>query len=318
MASKLDQLKTMTVVVADTGDVDAIKQFKPTDCTTNPSLILKAAQMPNYAYLVDEAVAWSQKQSGNKAAIISAACDRVAVNFGEALSKIVPGRVSTEVDADLSFDMKGSLAKARAIIADYESRKVDRSRILIKFAATWEGIKAAEILEKEKINCNLTLLFSFAQAQACAQAGVFLISPFVGRILDWYVKSTGETYTANTDPGVVSVRGIYQHYKAQGYKTVVMGASFRNTGEIEALAGCDRLTIAPALLDSLSKDDGPLPRVLDGSNVKPARKEARLKEAAFRFAHNENAMATEKLGEGIRLFAADLGKLRTMMAQKIG
>jgi transaldolase len=318
MANKLDQLKTMTVVVADTGDVEAIRQFKPTDCTTNPSLILKAAQMPAYAELVEEAVSWGRKQSGRKAAVVDATCDRVAVNFGKALSRIVPGRVSTEVDADIAFDMKASLAKARGIIADYESRGVDRSRILIKFAATWEGIKAAEILEKEKINCNLTLLFSFAQAQACAQAGVFLISPFVGRILDWYVKSTGETYTAETDPGVVSVRKIYQHYKAQGYATVVMGASFRNTGEIEALAGCDRLTIAPALLEQLAKDEGKLPRRLDAALVKPARKERRLKQAAFRFDHNESAMATEKLAEGIRQFSVDLGKLRAMMKEKIG
>ncbi len=318
MTSKLDQLKTMTVVVADTGDVDAIRQFKPTDCTTNPSLILKAAQMPAYAHLVDDAVAWGKKQSGGKAAVVAAACDRVAVNFGEALSRIVPGRVSTEVDADISFDMKASLAKARSIIAEYESRKVDRSRILIKFASTWEGIKAAEILEKEKINCNLTLLFSFAQAQACAQAGVFLISPFVGRILDWYAKSTGQAYTAETDPGVISVRKIFEHYKAQGYGTVVMGASFRNLGEIEALAGCDRLTIAPALLDQLAKDTGKLERMLDPKKIKPARKEKRLKEAAFRYQHNDNAMAHEKLGEGIRLFAADLAKLRAMMAEKIG
>jgi transaldolase len=316
--NKLDQLKSMTVVVADTGDIDAIRQFQPTDCTTNPSLILKAAQMPNYAPLVEEAVAWGRKQSGRKTAIVSAVCDRVAVNFGQALSKIVPGRVSTEVDADLSFDMKASLAKARALIADYESRGVDRSRILIKLASTWEGIKAAEILEKEKINCNLTLLFSFAQAQACAQAGVFLISPFVGRILDWYVKATGQSYTAETDPGVVSVRKIFEHYKAQGYATVVMGASFRNTGEIEALAGCDRLTIAPTLLDQLAKDDGPLPRMLDAAKIKRKRKERRLKQADFRFDHNDNAMASEKLGEGIRLFAADLGKLRAMIAEKIG
>ncbi len=194
---------------------------------------------------------------------------------------------------------------------------MDRSRILIKLAATWEGIKTAEILEKEKINCNLTLLFSFAQAQACAQAGVFLISPFVGRILDWHVKATGQSYTAETDPGVLSVRKIYEHYKAQGYGTVVMGASFRNTGEIEALAGCDRLTIAPALLEQLAKDDGALTRKLDAANAKPAKKEARLSEAAFRFDHNESAMATEKLAEGIRLFAADLNKLKAMMAERL-
>jgi transaldolase len=318
MTNKLEQLRAMTVVVADTGDVEAIRTFKPTDCTTNPSLILKAAQMPAYAHLVDEAVTWAKKQSGAKPATIAAACDRVAVNFGEALSKIVPGRVSTEVDADLSFDTHASLAKARAIIADYERRGVDRSRILIKLASTWEGIKAAEALEKEKINCNLTLLFSFAQAQACAQAGAFLISPFVGRILDWHIKATGQTYTAATDPGVLSVCRIFEHYKAQGYATVVMGASFRNTGEIEALAGCDRLTIAPALLDQLAKDTGTLSRSLNAGSSKRVANEQRLSEPAFRFAHNDDAMATEKLAEGIRLFAADLAKLRTMMAEKIG
>jgi transaldolase len=317
MTSKLEQLKSMTTVVADTGDLDSIRQFKPTDATTNPSLILKAAQMPAYAHLVDEAVTWAKKQGGGKTAIVNAACDRVAVNFGAELTKIVPGRVSTEVDADLSFDQKASLKKAHEIIAAYEARGIDRSRILIKLASTWEGIKAAEILEKEKINCNLTLLFSFAQAQACAQAGVFLISPFVGRILDWHVKSTGQSYTAETDPGVLSVKAIYGHYKAQGYKTVVMGASFRNTGEIEALAGCDRLTIAPTLLEQLSKDDGKLARALDASKIKQAKPEKKLKQPGYRFAHNENAMAVEKLAEGIRLFAVDLGKMRDMMAKRL-
>jgi transaldolase len=318
MPSKLDQLKSMTVVVADTGDIEAIRAFKPTDCTTNPSLILKAAQMPAYAHLVDEAVAWAKTQAGSNAAITAAACDRVAVNFGEALTKIVPGRVSTEVDADISFDTTASITKARALIADYERRGVGRERILIKLASTWEGIKAAEVLEQEKINCNLTLLFSFAQARACAEAGVFLISPFVGRILDWHMKATGQTYTAETDPGVLSVRGIFNHYKAHGFATVVMGASFRNTGEIEALAGCDRLTIAPALLEQLANDTGTLPRVLDGTKGAGSAKDAPLTEPAFRFAHNEDAMATEKLAEGIRLFAADLGKLRAMMTARIG
>ena len=318
MASKLDQLKSITVVVADTGDIEAIRQFKPTDCTTNPSLILKAAQMPAYAPLVDEAVAWARTQTGSKTAVASAACDRVAVNFGEALSKIVPGRVSTEVDADLSFDTTASIGKAHDLIADYERRGVGRERILIKLAATWEGIKAAEALEKEKINCNLTLLFSFAQARACAEAGVFLISPFVGRILDWHVKATGQTYTSETDPGVLSVRRIFQHYKAQGFGTVVMGASFRNIGEIEALAGCDRLTIAPALLEQLSKDNGALPCRLDAAKVSKGATEERLSEPAFRFAHNDDAMATEKLADGIRLFAADLGKLRAMMTARLG
>lgn len=318
MASKLEQLGAMTVVVADTGDVAAIRQFKPTDCTTNPSLILKAAQMPAYAHLVEEAIAWRKTQMSPNECLIAAICDRVAINFGEALSKIVPGRVSTEVDADLSFDTQRSLDKARGLIAGYEARGVDRSRILIKLAATWEGIKTAEILERENINCNLTLLFSFAQAQAAAQAGATLISPFVGRILDWHMKSTGQTYTAATDPGVLSVRRIFEHYKAQGYGTIVMGASFRNTGEIEALAGCDRLTIAPALLETLQKDMGPLPRALDASRCGPVPREPKLSEAEFRYAHNADAMATEKLAEGIRLFAADLDKLKAMIAERIG
>jgi transaldolase len=318
MANKLEQLSKMTVVVADTGDVDAIRQFKPTDCTTNPSLILKAAQMPAYAPLVDEAIAWGKTQSGAHAGVIAATCDRIAVNFGEALTKIVPGRVSTEVDADLSFDTAKSLEKARALIKAYEARGVDRSRILIKLASTWEGIRAAEILEREKINCNLTLLFSFAQAQACAEAGVYLISPFVGRILDWHVKATGQTYTAETDPGVASVRRIFESYKAQGFQTIVMGASFRNIGEIEALAGCDRLTIAPQLLSELQKDERPLARALDASKVAKTTRPAPMTEPQFRYAHNADAMATEKLAEGIRLFAADLDKLRAMVAAKLG
>jgi transaldolase len=312
--SKLDQLRKMSAVVADTGDIDLIRQFKPQDCTTNPSLILKAAQKPEYAYLVDEAVAWALKKAGTAEARTTAACDRIAVNFGEQLLKVVPGRVSTEVDADLSFDRKTSLAKARAIIKDYARRGIGRERILIKLAATWEGIRVAEQLEKEGINCNLTLLFSFAQAVACAEAGVFLISPFVGRILDWHVK----TYSAETDPGVLSVRSIYAYYKTHGYKTVVMGASFRNTGEIAALAGCDRLTIGPALLEELQKDTGTLTRVLDAKAFKKQKAPAPLTEAAFRYGHNSDAMATEKLADGIRLFATDLGQLRKMVAQRMG
>ena len=263
MASKLDQLKSMTVVVADTGDMEAIRAFAPTDCTTNPTLILKAAQMEAYAPIVAEAVQWGRGQSGAREAVVTAICDRLAVNFGTELTKIVPGRVSTEVDADLSFDTARSVTKARAIIADYESRGVGRERILIKLASTWEGIRAAEILQKEGIDCNMTLIFSIAQAAACADANAFLISPFVGRILDWYMKSTGQTYTAETDPGVLSVRAIYAYYKTHGIKTVVMGASFRNIGEIEALAGCDRLTISPQLLDELAKSDASLQRKLD-------------------------------------------------------
>ena len=317
MASKLDHLKSMTTVVADTGDIASIKAFQPTDCTTNPTLILKAAQMPAYAAIVDEAVAWAKARGGSRDAMASAACDRLAVSFGAELTRMVPGRVSTEVDADLSFDTAKTVAKARAIIADYAARGIGRERILIKIAATWEGIRAAEILQKEGIDCNLTLLFSLAQAVACAEAGVFLISPFVGRILDWYAKSTGQTYTSETDPGVVSVRGIYAYYKAHGHKTVVMGASFRNIGEIEALAGCDRLTIAPALLEQLQKDDGALARVLDPAKVGAKPPHISTDEASFRWLMNEDAMATEKLAEGIRGFAKDLGALRAMVAAQL-
>jgi transaldolase len=307
MVSKLDQLKSMTTIVADTGDIESIRAFKPTDCTTNPTLILKASQMPAYAHLVEEAVNWGR----GKGAPAGAVTDRLAVNFGAELSKIVPGRVSTEVDADLSFDTKASLEKARGLIADYESRGVSRERILIKLASTWEGIRAAEVLQREGIDCNLTLQFSLIQAIACADAKTFLISPFVGRILDWHVKNEGKTFTAETDPGVISVRNIYAYYKSYGVETVVMGASFRNTGEIEALAGCDRLTIAPALLDTLAKDEGKLARVLDpetAAKVKPPV--IKLDEASFRFHMNEDPMATEKLSEGIRQFSKDLRSLR--------
>jgi transaldolase len=316
--NQLDQLRKLSKVVADTGDIDLIRQFKPEDCTTNPSLILKAAQKPEYAHLVDEAVKWAARKSGTHEARVDAACDRIAVNFGEQLVKLIPGRISTEVDADLSFNRQASLRKARAIIKAYESRGIDRKRVLIKLAATWEGIKAAEALEKDGINCNLTLLFSMAQAVACAEAGVFLISPFVGRILDWHVKATGQTYTAETDPGVLSVRRIYEYYKSHGYKTVVMGASFRNTGEIAALAGCDRLTIGPQFLEQLQKSADPLPRALDPKAFPKRKKPAPLTESAFRFAHNDDAMATEKLAEGIRLFTADLRQLRKMVAERMG
>lgn len=319
MASKLEQLRSMTVVVADTGDMEAIRAFHPTDCTTNPTLILKAAQMDAYAPIVAEAVQWGRQQAGSRDAVVGAVCDRLAVNFGTELTRIVPGRVSTEVDADLSFDTKKSVAKARAIIADYESRGVGRERILIKLASTWEGIRAAEELQKDGIDCNLTLLFSLVQAAAAAEAGAFLISPFVGRILDWHMKAEGKTYTAADDPGVASVKRIFAYYKKHGHKTVVMGASFRNQGEIEALAGCDRLTIAPALLESLAKDEGTLARALDGASAgNDGAERIATDEASFRFALNEDAMATEKLGEGIRLFAKDLRALRMMVAEKLG
>lgn len=314
MPSKLEQLKAMTTIVADTGDMDSIRAFQPTDCTTNPTLMLKAAQMEAYAHLVDEAIAWGKK--GGRAA--GQVTDRLAVNFGAELTKIVPGRVSTEVDADLSFDTQAMIDKARDLIADYKTRGVGRERILIKLATTWEGVQAARVLQKEGVDCNMTLLFSLVQAQACASAGAYLISPFVGRILDWHMKATGEKYTAETDPGVLSVRAIYNYYKTYGIETVVMGASFRNIGEIEALAGCDRLTIAPALLQQLQETDGYLPRML----VMPVRnvdvpRRFEPDEKAFRFLLNEDAMATEKLAEGIRLFTKDLRSLRDMVEKRL-
>lgn len=317
MPSKLDQLRAMTVVVADTGDLDAVRRLKPQDCTTNPTLLLKAVENPAYAALVDEALTWGRGQSGSRDGVVGAICDRLAVAFGAELAGIVPGRVSTEVDADLSFDTQATLEKARAIIKAYAARGIGRDRILIKIAATWEGIRAAETLQSEGIDCNLTLLFAQVQAQACAEAGVFLISPFVGRIFDWHVKAGGGPYTGVTDPGVVSVRNIYASYKAQGIKTVVMGASFRNIGEIEALAGCDRLTISPALLDELAKADGDLPRQLSPDTVAKSSPARRLDEKTFRFALNEDAMATEKLAEGIRSFVKDLNSLRSLVAKHL-
>lgn len=315
MATKLDLLRDMTIVVADTGDINSIRAFKPVDCTTNPTLILKAAQMPAYAHLVDEAIAWGKARHAGVAAVTH----RLAVNFGAELVKLVPGRVSTEVDADLSFDAPATVALARALIADYESRGVPRSRVLIKIAATWEGAQAARVLQAEGVDCNLTLIFSLAQAIACADAGAFLISPFVGRILDWHVKNGGGPYTAETDPGVVSVRQIYAYYKAHGVKTVVMGASFRNISEIEALAGCDRLTISPALLAELAKAEGPLPRRLDPAHLTGAAPaKIGMDEKTFRWSMNEDAMASDKLAEGIRAFAKDLATLREMAAQRMG
>ena len=313
MTSKLEALRTMSTVVADTGDMEAIGVFKPTDCTTNPTLILKAAQMPAYAHLVDEAIEWGRKHGSAQSAVT----DRVAVNFGAELTRIVPGRVSTEVDADLSFDSAATVAKARAIIADYASRSIGRERILIKIAATWEGAQAAAVLQREGIDCNLTLIFSLAQAIACAEAKAFLISPFVGRILDWHVKAGGGPYTSETDPGVTSVKSIYAYYKSYGIETVVMGASFRNIGEIEALAGCDRLTISPSLLQALAKDEGVLPRSMSPSSPGKAPEKRTLDERAFRWEMNQDAMATEKLAEGIRSFALDLGSLRTMVAGRL-
>lgn len=316
MTSKLDQLRKITTVVADTGDIEAVARLKPVDCTTNPSIILKALGTPMFADTVTEAVSWGKKQGGDSDAVVGAIADRLAISVGAKLVELVPGRVSTEVDADLSFDTKASIAKAHQIIAGYKERGIERDRILIKLASTWEGIKAAEVLQSEGIDCNLTLLFSQAQAIACAEAKAFLISPFVGRILDWYKKSTGEEYTAETDPGVVSVRKIYNYYKANGISTVVMGASFRNVGEIEALAGCDRLTISPALLEELEKDTGTLERKLSADDAKAEPLQS-LDEKAFRWHLNEDAMATEKLSEGIRQFAKDLESLRGIIRKQL-
>jgi transaldolase len=317
MASKLEQLRGMTVVVADTGDIEAVRRLRPQDCTTNPSLLLKAVEIPTYSHLVEEAVAWGRGQGGDADAVAAAVCDHLAVSFGAELAKIVPGRVSIEADADLSFDTRATIDKARAIVTACEARGVTRDRILVKVASTFEGIRAAEVLQREKIDCNLTLLFSLVQAAACADAGVFLISPFVGRILDWHVKAGGGPYTGETDPGVASVRSIYAYYKTHGIRTAVMGASFRNTGEIEALAGCDRLTIAPALLDALDADRGDLPRRLDPTNLGDAPARLILDERTFRFRLNQDAMATEKLAEGIRLFAKDLYALRALVRSKL-
>jgi len=316
MATLLEQLKTMTTIVADTGDVEAIKAVKPYDATTNPSLLLKASQLPQYAPLIDAAIAYAKAQGGSKEQQIDNAADKLAVLIGMEIVKEVPGRISTEVDARLSFNIDAMVAKGRKIIKLYQEAGVDKSRVLIKLASTWEGIKAGEILEKEGINCNLTLLFGFGQARACAEAGVFLISPFVGRILDWYKAKTGETYTSETDPGVLSVRKIYAYYKEHGYKTVVMGASFRNIGEVTALAGCDRLTIAPNLLQELEATEGSLTRVLVDGGAKTAAP-AKLTEAEFRFALNEDAMATEKLAEGIRGFVVDQNKLEAALSAKL-
>ncbi|MCV3767580.1 transaldolase [Rhizobium sp. TRM95796] len=316
MTSKLEQLRAMTTVVADTGDIEAVAKLKPIDCTTNPTIVLKALGTPMFKDQVAEAVAWGKTRGGAEEAVIASVADRLAISVGVELSKLVPGRVSTEVDADLSFDIEGSVNKARGVIAAYKERGIERDRILVKLASTWEGIRAAEILQKEGIDCNLTLLFSMAQAVACADAKVFLISPFVGRILDWYAKSTGQTYTSETDPGVVSVREIYNYYKTHGIDTVVMGASFRNTGEIEALAGCDRLTISPALLEQLDADQGTLERKLSPERSTPVDKIA-VDEKTFRWMMNEDAMATEKVAEGIRAFAKDLVALRAMVKKEL-
>ena len=304
MTSKLEQLKQYTTVVADTGDFDAIARLKPVDATTNPSLLLKAAALPRYAEHLARATEGARGDAG-------LACDRFAVAVGKDILGVIPGRISTEVDARLSFDTEATLERARRLIGLYDEHGVGHDRVLIKIASTWEGIRAAEQLEREGIQTNLTLLFSFAQAAACADAGVFLISPFVGRIYDWYKKANGRDYVGAEDPGVQSVSRIYRYYKANGYETVVMGASFRNLGQIEQLAGCDRLTISPDLLQQLADAQGELPRVLQ-----PGGGEARqvLDESAFRWQMNEDAMGTEKLAEGIRLFARDQEKLEALLS----
>ena len=316
MTNQLDSLRELTVVVADTGDIDAIRQYKPEDATTNPSLILSAAALPQYAPLIDEAIAYGKQQSQDKAQQLVDAEDKLAVNIGLEILKLVPGRVSTEVDARLSYDTEATVAKARKLIALYEAAGINKNRILIKIASTWQGICAAEILEKEGINCNLTLLFSEAQARACAEAGVYLISPFVGRILDWYKANTDKKeYAPEEDPGVISVTKIYNYYKQYGYKTVVMGASFRNVGEIIELAGCDRLTIAPPLLKTLHETPNAVVRKLAFQGEVQAKPQP-LTEAEFYWQHNSDAMAVEKLAEGIRKFAVDQGKLEEMLLSK--
>lgn len=314
MKSVLDQLREMTVVVADTGEVAAIKTYKPVDCTTNPSLVLKAMKDPASEALVSREIG-AGKNAGLSPEGVT---DVLTVAIGAELTSLVPGRVSTEVDACLSFDTDASLTRARAIVAEYASRGIGKEKILIKLASTWEGIRAAETLQKEGVDCNLTLLFSMAQAVACADAKAFLISPFVGRITDWYKKAEGrDTYDPDEDPGVDSVRRIYDYYKSNGIKTVVMGASFRNTDQIKALAGCDNLTIAPSLLEELGADMSDLPRVLSPSNASGVPS-ITMDEAAFRWEMNADAMATEKLAEGIRNFDSDHKKLIALIAERMG
>ena len=314
MPTQLEQLRALSTVVADTGEIEAIARFKPMDATTNPSLLLKAASLPAYAAQLEAAVSGA---GGSGEAKMADACDRLAVAIGGEILKLIPGRVSTEVDARLSFDTEATIAKAHRLVELYAQAGIGSDRLLIKVASTWEGIRAAERLEREGIRCNLTLLFSFAQAVACAEAGVFLISPFVGRILDWHLANgMAAPATPQDDPGVQSVTRIWQYYKRHGYATVVMGASFRNTGEVLALAGCDRLTISPDLLAALEASDAAVERALvdDGER---APQPGRLGEAAFRWEHNEDAMATEKLAEGIRKFAADQRKLEALLAARV-
>jgi transaldolase len=321
MANLLDQLAAMTVVVADTGDIDAIRQFTPRDATTNPSLILAAAQIPSYQELIDRSLRESREVIGSEAGadeVVSEALDEISVTFGKEILRIVPGRVSTEVDARLSFNTEATIEKARKLIGLYEQAGVGRERVLIKIASTWEGIRAAEQLEREGIHCNLTLLFGFAQAVACAEAGVTLISPFVGRILDWYKKATGrDSYPGPEDPGVISVTKIFNYFKTYGYRTEVMGASFRNIDEIIELAGCDLLTISPALMDQLRSTDGPLERRLDAANPGVADERITVDQATFERMMAADPMASEKLDEGIRGFSKAIETLEAQLAHRL-
>jgi len=312
MSNQLEQLQKLTTVVADTGDIEDIRKYQPQDATTNPSLILKAAQLEGYAHLIDASVAYAKAQSTDQAQQIVDTCDMLAVSIGKEILNAVPGRISTEVDVRLSYDTEKTVLKARKLIQMYNEAGVTNDRILIKIASTWQGIRAAEILEKEGINCNLTLLFSFAQARACAEAGVYLISPFVGRIMDWYKAAEGREFEAAEDPGVISVTNIYNYYKDHGYKTVVMGASFRNLGEITELAGCDRLTISPALLQSLSEcNDELVVKLVDNGTQK--QQPEKITYAEFLWQHQQDPMAFQKLAEGIRGFAVDQVKLEEMI-----
>lgn len=317
-SNSLEQLKRMTKVVADTGDFGLIQQYEPLDATTNPSLIFKALQKEEYAALLDQAVAELKGKGNSQSETMGLIIDRVLILFGLEILKLIPGRVSTEVDARLSFDAESTVARAKKLIADYEAEGIDRERILIKIATTWEGIEAARVLQEAGINCNMTLLFSLPQAVGCAEANAKLISPFVGRIMDWYKAKTGETYTGENDPGVKSVQEIYTYYKKFGYRTEVMGASFRNIGEILELAGCDLLTISPGLLSELQESESAVVRKLDPDTAGDADIEKiNLDESSFRFLLNEDAMATEKLADGIRLFAADIVKLESIIAEKL-
>ena len=315
MANKLEQLKSMTTVVADTGDIDSIRRFKPQDATTNPSLLLQAAQLEVYRPLLQESLTWAESLGSDNSQKYANAVDYLAVKVGTEITSVIPGYISTEVDARLSFDTSATLQKARRLIQLYEQNGVSKDRVLIKIAATWEGIEAAKILELEGIHCNLTLIFGFAQAVACAEARVTLISPFVGRILDWHRASSGNEFTPEFDPGVLSVKEIYRYFKSHQFATIIMGASFRNTGEIEQLAGCDRLTISPGLMAELEQDETPLTRRLDPKTSQENLNRIEMTEKYFRWRMNENAMATEKLADGIRRFAEDQVKLEVLLEQ---